>query len=305
MNPARMATKWCVVSALWTVLVVAATANADSIVEPGEKLQKLAGDFEFTEGPACDAAGAVFFTDQPNDRILKWSVDGELTTFMQPAGRANGLCFDGDGDLWACADGKNELWKISPEKKVEVVLTGIDGGLFNGPNDIWIAPDGGYYFTDPYYRRNYWPRGRARRIPERVYHVASGSVKPVAVADDLRQPNGIIGTPDGKFLYVSDIGARRIYRYNIQDDGSLRDKSLFCEMGSDGMTIDSEGNVYLTNERGVTVFDPGGRQIDNIPVPERWTANVCFGGADRRMLFITASRGLYGIRTRVNGVGSQ
>jgi gluconolactonase len=121
---------------------------------------------------------------------------------------------------------------------------------------------------------------------------------------DLRQPNGIIGTPDGKTLYVADIAAGKTYAYAIQADGTLADKKLFCEMGSDGMTLDAEGNVYLTG-RGVIVFDKAGRKTKQIPVPERWTANVCFGGKDGRTLFITASKGLYALRMRVRGAGSQ
>jgi gluconolactonase len=120
------------------------------------------------------------------------------------------------------------------------------------------------------------------------------------VTADLVKPNGIIGTPDGRTLYIADIGAGKTYRYDIQTDGSLTGKALFCALGSDGMTIDVEGNVYLTG-RGVTVFDRTGRQIDRIDVPEPWTGNVTFGGKDRRLLFITASKGVYGIRTRVAG----
>ena len=122
--------------------------------------------------------------------------------------------------------------------------------------------------------------------------------------DDLRQPNGIIGTPDGKLLYVADIGASKTCRYRIQTDGSLKEKSLFCELGSDGMTIDSQGNIYLTG-KGVSVFDSAGKKIEHIEVPEGWTANVCFGGKDRQMLFITASKSLYGLRMSVHGVDSQ
>ena len=121
---------------------------------------------------------------------------------------------------------------------------------------------------------------------------------------DLEQPNGVIGTPDGKTLYVADIRARKTYAYDVQPDGTLAGKRLFCELGSDGMTIDNEGNVYLTG-RGVTVFDPSGKQIEHIPVDARWTANVCFGGKEGRALFITASQGLYSIRMRTKGVGSQ
>ena len=107
------------ISALLTTELLAADSK---IIAPGETLKKLADEFEFTEGPASDAAGTVFFTDQPKDRILKWSTDGKLSTFMHPCGRANGLSFDRQGNLWACADEKNELWRIDPAGKATVVV---------------------------------------------------------------------------------------------------------------------------------------------------------------------------------------
>ena len=279
------------------------TAAESNIIAPGATLQKLAGDFAFTEGPAGDRAGNVFFTDQPNDRILKWSIDGKLTTFMQPCGRANGLSFDHQDYLWACADEKNELWRIDPAGKVTVVVKDYKGKLLNGPNDVWIRPGGGLYFTDPYYQRPYWKRG-PKEMEECVYYLAPDGKTLTRVIDDLKQPNGIIGTPDGQLLYVADIGASKTYRYRILADGSLTEKKLFCEMGSDRMTIDNEGNIYLTG-KGVSVFDSSGKKIEQIPVPEGWTANVCFGGKDRQMLFITASKSLYGLRLKVHGVDSQ
>jgi len=275
-----------------------------SILEAGAKVEKLAGGFDFTEGPASDSQGNVFFTDQPNDRILKWSVQGELSTFMQPCGRSNGLCLDSQEFLWACADEKNELWRIDPDKNVTVRVDAYLGKLLNGPNDIWIRPDGGAYFTDPFYKRRYWNRGPNEQDCQGVYYLAPDHKRLSRVIDDLDQPNGIIGTPDGKILYVSDIRAGKTYSYTIQSDGALTNKALFCEMGSDGMTIDNQGNLYLTG-KGVTVFDRSGKQVDHIAVDEPWTANVCFGGTDRRSLFITASKGLYMIRMRVEGVGSQ
>lgn len=278
-------------------------AASRSVIAPGATMVKLAGEFAFTEGPASDAKGNVYFTDQPNDRIMKWGIDGKLSTFLQPSGRANGLSFDSRGYLWACADGKNELWRIDPKGKVTVVLKGYEGRLFNGPNDLWIRPSGGLYFTDPFYKRPYWERGPQEQ-KEAVYHLGRDLKTLTRVADDLQQPNGIIGTPDGKTLYVADIRGNKTYRYDIQKDGALKNKRLFCEQGSDGMTLDHEGNVYLTG-RGVTVFDKTGKQIEQIPVPEGWTANVCFGGKDRRTLFITASKGLYGLRMHTRGVGSQ
>jgi gluconolactonase len=288
------------ISALLTSQLLAADSK---IIAPGETLKKLADSFEFTEGPACDAQGNVFFTDQPNDRILKWSTDGKLSTFMQPCGRANGLSFDHQGNLWACADEKNELWRIDPAGKVTMVVKGYHGKLLNGPNDVWILPTGGLYITDPYYKREYWKRG-PKELPECVYYLPPDTNRLTRVIEDLKQPNGIIGTPDGKTLYVADIGAGKTYHYAIQPDGSLKGKTLFCELGSDGMTIDNEGNVYLTG-KGVSVFDAKGKKIEQIEVAEPWTANVCFGGQDRQTLFITASKCLYSLRMQVKGVDSQ
>ena len=282
----------------------AARAADNGVLAPDAKVELLADGFKFTEGPAADAEGNVFFTDQPNDRILEWSIDGKLSTFMQPCGRSNGLCFDSQGNLWACADQKNELWRIDPSGEVEVVVKKFKDKLLNGPNDIWIRPDGGIYFTDPFYKRPYWQRGPQEQDGQCVYYLAPDREVLVRVADDLEQPNGVIGTPDGKTLYVADIRAKKTYAYDVRPDGTLAGKRLFCELGSDGMTIDDEGNVYLTG-RGVTVFDASGKQIENIAVDARWTANVCFGGKDRQTLLITASEGLYGVRTRVKGVGSQ
>jgi gluconolactonase len=292
--------------ALFLVFPAAVFGGDGQIIAPGAKVEKLADGFKFTEGPAADAEGNVFFTDQPNNRILKWSVDGKLSTFMEPCGRSNGLCFDGKGNLWACADEKNELWRIDPAGKITVVVKDYEGKLLNGPNDVWIDKNGGVYFTDPLYKRAYWSNeiASAERAPMAVYYLPPDGKKLLRVADDLQKPNGIIGTPDGKTLYVADIEGKKTYVYDIQPDGTLKNKKLFCELGSDGMTIDEQGNVYLTG-KGVTVFDKSGKQIEHIDVDERWTANVCFGGKDRQTLFITASTGFYGIRMNVKGAGSQ
>jgi len=284
--------------------IVAACSNLfgveQGVIAPGAKAEKLADGFLFTEGPTADASGNVLFTDQPNDRILKWSTNGRLSTFLEPSGRANGMYFDRKGNLVACADENNQLWSIDPSGKVTVLVKDYQGKLLNGPNDVWERPDGGLYFTDPYYKRPYWKRGPIEQEGQHVYYLAPDHQKLMRVADDLKQPNGITGTPDGKVLYVADIGAGKTYSYDIQQDGSLANKKLFCEMGSDGMTIDSEGNLYLTG-KGVTVFDRNGQKIEQIAVDEPWAANVSFGGKDRQTLFITASKSFYGIRMRVKG----
>jgi len=274
--------------------------GAEGVIAAGAKLEKLSGEFKFTEGPTCDAAGNVFFTDQPNDRIMKWSVDGKLTTFKQPAGRSNGMCFDAHGNIISCADEKNELWSIAPDGSVTVLLKDHEGKQLNGPNDVWVRPDGGMYLTDPFYRRPWWGHDKMPQDGQHVYYFTPDRRKLVRVTTDLVQPNGIIGTLDGKTLYVADIGDKKTYRFDIQPDGALANRTLLFSPGSDGMTLDDEGNIYITG-KGVTVFDRTGKQIEQIDVPERWTANICFGGKDKRTLFITASKGLYSIRMRVRG----
>lgn len=279
-----------------------AAADSLSVVAPGATPQRVSDQFKFTEGPAVDKRGNVFFTDQPNDKIWKWDTDGNLTEFMAKTGRSNGLYFDKKGVLLACADEKNELWAIDPKsKKVTVLLTDLDGKKFNGPNDLWIDPKGNVYFTDPFYPRDYWTRKKPDIEGQKVYFLPKGAKTPVVVDADLQQPNGIVGTPDGKQLFVADIRARKTYRYDINPDGTLGNRRLFVPQGSDGMTLDAQGNLYLTGQ-GVTVYDPTGKKLGTIPVPSRWVGNVAFGGKDRRTLFITASESVYTLAMAVKGV---
>lgn len=283
-----------------TMVPAQESGGLESIAAPGARLQKLAEDFEFTEGPTPDRDGNVYFTDQPNDRIMRWDVGGEISTFLQPAGRSNGLYFTPDGNLLACADEKNQLWEISPEGEATVLVHDFEGRLLNGPNDVWVRPDGGIYFTDPFYERPYWSRGGMEIDIQGVYFLTPDRSRLTRVIDDLEKPNGIVGTADGRRLYVADIRGRKTWSYEILPDGQLANKQLFCEMGSDGMTLDSEGNLYLTGQ-GVTIFNSQGEQLAHIDVPERWTANVCFGGSDGRTLFITASKSVYALEMRVKG----
>lgn len=288
---------------LMPALLAAPALTAQVPTAPGAELKLAADGYKFTEGPAVDAAGNVYFTDQPNDRILKWSVEtGKVETFLQPAGRSNGLYFDKQGRLIACADEKGELWRIDvATKKHEVLLDRFEGRLFNGPNDVWEDPAGGMYFTDPFYKRDYWTgRDKPDQEKQRVFYLPKGAKAPLIADDTLVQPNGIIGSPDGKLLFVADIGARKTYQYDIGKDGKLENRKLFCEMGSDGMTRDEAGNLYLTG-KGVIVFDKEGRKLGDIPVPESWTANVCFGGKDLKTLFITAMDSLYTLEMGVAG----
>ncbi len=281
-----------------------ATTNPASPVEPGAKLQKLGDGFSFTEGPTSDDKGNIFFIDQPTDRILEWTVDGKISTWMHPCNHCNGMCFDQDGNLIACADELSQLWSIAPDKTVTVLIKDFNGKHLNGPNDVWIRPDGGMFITDPFYKRDWWQqRGSAKeQDTEGVYFLTADRKTLTRVIDDFKQPNGIIGTPDGKTLYVSDIQAGQTFSYAIQPDGSLKDKKLFNHFGSDGMTIDSDGNVYTSSRGQLQICDKTGQLLDKIPVN---AANCCFGGNDGHLLFITARRQVWGLQMKTHRVGPQ
>ncbi len=281
----------------------AGPADANGPFPPGAKPAKVADGFTFTEGPTADKDGNVYFTDQPSDRILKWSVDGKLTPFVEKSGRANGLCFDTDGKLWACSDEKNELRRYDvATKEFTVVVKDHGGKLLNGPNDVWVGPTGVAYFTDPFYKRKWWTRGAEEQDRRGVY-VVSANGEVTRAEGDYKQPNGVVGSPDGKTLYVADIAGKQTFAYDIKPDGALANRRKFCDAGSDGMTVDADGNVYLTGE-AVTVYSPAGKKVGELAVPER-PSNLCFGGKDGKTLFVTARTGLYAVPMRVAAGGRQ
>ncbi|MEQ8470385.1 MAG: SMP-30/gluconolactonase/LRE family protein [Marinoscillum sp.] len=276
--------------------------NTSPVIADDAELQQVSDQFKFTEGPASDKAGNVYFTDQPNDKIWKWAPNGELTVFMDSTGRSNGLYIDHSGKLLACADLDNELWKINMEdKSYEVMLKGFEDEKYNGPNDMWLDAKGGIYFTDPFYKRWYWADTSQQQSNCKVFYLPAGAEQPIVLDTTLIRPNGIIGTPDQSKLYVADNTGKKIFVYQIDSAGALSNKKLFADMGSDGMTVDNEGNIYVTGD-GVTVFDSTGVQIEHIPVNESWTANVTFGGPDQDILFITAMKSVYTLKMKVKGV---
>ena len=276
------------------------------IIAKGAQLQLVQDGFSFTEGPAVNRFGDVYFTDQPNDKIYVWNANSnQVSLAKEGAGRSNGLYFQLDSKLIAAADLRNELVEMDLQTgKEKVLVPSFKGKKLNGPNDVWVRPSGGLYFTDPLYPRPYWEGIRGKEMQQdgqHVYFLSEDRTELFRVTQDLKQPNGIIGTPDGKYLFVADIGASKTWKYDIQADGYLTNKTLFCEMGSDGMTIDDKGNVYLTG-KGVTVFDRNGSKIAHIPVPEDWTANVTFGTLERNVLFITAMDAVYTLKMKSRGV---
>ena len=290
--------KWCVLMMLLFVIAASGCSAQDaSLVAPGAKVEKLAGGFKFTEGPAADAKGDIYFSDIPNNRIHKWDVGGKkLSTFREGSGGSNGLYFDKKGNLLACEGGGRRLVSIDRQGKVVVLAEEYTGKKFNSLNDLWITPKGGIYFTDP----RYGNRDGMEQDGEHVYYMTPDRKKIIRVIDEMVRPNGVIGTPNGKTLYVTDHGGKKTFSYRINKDGTLSNKKLFAEKGSDGMTIDKEGNVYLTSG-AVLVYNKKGDQIEKIELPEG-PANVCFGGKDNKTLFITARTSLYSIRMRVKGV---
>lgn len=264
-----------------------------------QKAEKLAGDFVFTEGPAVDTEGNVYFTDIPENKIYIWTTDGELETFRENTGGSNGLYFDKDKNLLACEGQKGIIASISPEGDYTPIASQYKGKRFNQPNDIWANGDGGAYFTDPKYSED-------TKLPQggmHVYFINKERTEVTRVTEDLVKPNGLIGTPDGKTLYITDPGAGKTYKYSIEKDGSLSNKTLFVDVSGDGMTIDNEGNVYLTTDgkKAIDIFTKEGELINSISIPEQ-PANVCFGGKDMNQLYITARTSLYRVETNKKGV---
>lgn len=262
---------------------------------------KLISDqFKFTEGPATDKAGNVYFTDQPDDKIYVWNwKTDKIELFLDKTGRANGTCFDENDNLITCSDNEGEIWKIKKDKSVTVLSKGFEGKRLNGPNDLWLDGNGGIYFTDPLYPRDYWENFKVE-IPEKNLYYRNNEGK-ISKLETFTQPNGIIGSISQKKLYISDIDAGKTYVYDILGNGKLSEKKLFCEMGSDGMTLDKEGNLYLTGD-GVIVFNSKGEKVHHIKIPEDWTGNVTFGGEKNNILFITASKSVYTLPTKTSAM---
>lgn len=220
---------------------------------------------------------------------------------MNGAGRANGTYVDGRNNLIVCADEHNQLWRVKNGKRQKILLNDYDGKLLNGPNDLWVHPNGNIYFTDPYYQRPWWTRTKPDQAKECVYYLPKGTSKAIMLDDELKRPNGIVGSPNGKTLFVADIGNNKIYKFAIRLDGTLAEKNVFVNKGADGITLDEKGNLYLAGN-GITIINPQGTEIGHIDVPEPWSANICFGGKNRDMLFITASTAIYIMQMKVKGV---
>ena len=294
------------IALLLAVTLAAVDLPAADYLEPGNKPVKVASGCKFTEGPAVDSQGNVFFSDGPNDRIMQIAADGKVSIFRQPCGRANGMEFDNEGRLVMCqsagATGKRRVARLETDGSEVVLADTFEGKQFNAPNDLTIDRKGRIYFTDmaP-------PTEKNPTMPPAVYRI-DGPGKVVKVIDNLLRPNGIVITPDNKTLYVSDRGVQKLQRYKVAEDGSLKPDGTVYDFspdrGIDGMCIDIKGNLYTTAGKGKTsgvyIFSPEGKKLDVIPVPETPT-NCVFGGADRKMLYVTAGRSLYRVQLTIEG----
>jgi len=285
--------------------------DVTGLVAPFRVLDTLGKGYSFTEGPAVDKHGNIFFTDQPNDKIYRWdAATGAITEFLSETGRSNGMAFDKDGNLIACADMHGELWKIYPDGTHEVLVDNYQGKLLNGPNDVWINPvTGGIYITDPIFPRGYWddddPRKQGWEPTHseqaavgkggHVYYLAPGASELVRVTDiagwnDDSWPNGIVGTPDGKKLYVNQWSYNNsggIWVFDINSDGTLSNTEPFVENVNflDGMSMDERGNVYASGGVGVNAWTPDGNKV--LTINAGGGTNNVFGGQNNKILFIT------------------
>jgi gluconolactonase len=292
----------CCLLTLSAILPVCTAEEIPGIGTVG-KVHRLNTDFAFTEGPASDAAGNLYFTDIPNSRIHKRDAKGTLSVFAEPSGHCNGLMVVGNRLLACEMDGQLKEYDLTTGKETSLA-TEYNGARFNAPNDLVIDNAGGIYFTDPRYRApDPWPQGK-----EAVYYRAANG-KVTRLIEDRTAPNGVILSPDEKTLYVIPSMEKQMWSYPVTSAGKIGAGKVFCELtqpegkdntGGDGLTIDTNGNLYITTALGLQIFAPSGNQLGIITVPEH-PANVSFGGKDRSTLFVTARKSLYSVETQAQG----
>jgi len=281
---------------------VAQAVELDDLVDPKAKVEKLADGFGFGEGPAWnEEEQALYFSDLKNKTIHRWSTEDGLSLIRQTEDTfANGIVIDARGRLIFCEVGNCRVLRREADGSETVLADSVQDQPLGQPNDLWMAPDGGVYFTIPDKSRKIPRLVEEGRLMGTIVHVsADGKVtRDVGAAIEIKSPNGVVGSADGKRLYFTDAGKCRMAE--IQADGSLANPSLAAPKGSDGLTLDELGNLYTTSKEGVEIFGPGAKRIGLIPFPET-PANLTFGGSDGRTLFVTARTGLYAMPMKVRG----
>ncbi len=283
------------------VLILCVAAHAEETLQAKDaKIEKVAGGFRFTEGPAADEDGNVYFSDIPNQCIHRLDVaSGKVTVWSDDSGRSNGLMFDAKGRLHACEGGRRRLVRYEG-KKAHVLAERWNEKRLNSPNDLAIDDKGGVYFTDPRYGKQ---DGREIDIEAVYYAAADGKV--TQVITEVTKPNGILLSKDKKTLYVAASGAKRIRSYPVEAPGKLGKGVEFAALdtapgGPDGMTLDEQGNVYAAGQGAIWIWDKTGKRLARIEFPES-PANCAFGGKDRKTLYVTARTSLYRLEMNVRG----
>ena len=267
------------------------------------KLETVATGFGFTEGPVWDPANFVYVSDEEQNKIYRVYPDGHKEELIA-LGDPDGNTFDLNHKLLDCASVLRAIIRIEPDGKYEIVTDHFEGKRYNSPNDVVMGPDGAIYFTDPTLDL---PAGQKQEISyQGVYRVDNaGNVR--LLTKELTQPNGLAFSPDGKKFYVDDSEQRNIRVYDFKKDGTLENGRIFgSEAGPqkggvpDGMKVDREGHLFVTGPEGIWVWDSRGNHIGTIVIPQQ-PANLAWGDADYKTLYITATKAVYKLRTKTRG----
>jgi len=293
------------------LLVLAAFAQAEDKkpeaiagVGPTGEIKKMEGKYAFTEGPAADADGNVYFSDIPNEKIHKIDAGGKVSIFREKSNHANGLMVNVKGEVVACEMGGAIAAYSADGKDRRVICDKYEGKRFNAPNDLVLDNAGGVYFTDPSFRA---PMPLPQEKTAVYYADAAGKV--TRLIDDLPNPNGVRLSPDDTTLYVFPSGQKKMMTYPVMEPGKIGAGKVFCELeqpradgngGGDGGAVDAKGNVYITSAIGLQVFDPAGKKLGTIKFPEQ-PSNATFGGKDLKTLFVTARTSVYSCPMDVAG----
>jgi len=269
------------------------------LINPATEPQVLGTGYGFSEGPAADADGNIYFSDGKNDAIHVYRAGQGVTRLEVDATDPNGMIFNHQGELLVCEGAAYRVSAYNLQTGIKRILAQeIDGVHFNEPNDLAVDFDGGVYFTDP----NYSHRGQPTVMKEDVYYVDSaGQVTRVSTV--CEKPNGILLSTDGGTLYLADSRGQRIYRYGVLGPGRLSEEQLWLQLDArpDGLTLDEHGNLYICcGQAGVKVYSADRESLGVIAVP--YASNTCFGGTDFTTLFITSSDKFLGIQTNVRGI---
>jgi len=274
-----------------------------NVVAKGEIVQLVKEGFAFTEGPVPTRDGGIYFSDLlTSDRVHRLAPSGEITVLREQANSAGGLAMNRGGELFAVETNAKRITKYVGGK-VTVVTEGSPEKPLLAPNDLILDSKGGIYFTDP------GPRPVVAGRIVYVYYLAPGGRQPIIIDDKIARPNGITLTTDGKTLLVDDTVGETIFAYDIQLDGTVKNRRPFAQLhdipigqnsGGDGMALDRDNRLYVASLTGVQIFDKTGRYLGTIPV-SRQPSNVAFSGSDKKTLFITAREGLYKLRMLASG----